>query len=130
MTRYAHYRPSVDRDLSRYISAVRVHHWVAVRYRSAVAACPPGGFGRQAELMLTDVGLTGGARDKGSDDIGGVPVQAAAGPVVPHRGPRIRVGGGLLHIAQRYPDVERGGDERVPERVRTDGLGDPGAARG
>ena len=38
--------------------------------------------------------------------------------------------GSLLDIAQRDPGVERGGDERVPERVRGDGLGDPGTARG
>ena len=36
--------------------------------------------------------------------------------------------GGLLHIAQRDPGIQRGGDERVAERVRCDGLGDPGAA--
>jgi hypothetical protein len=32
------------------------------------------------------------------------------------------VGGGFLHVAQRDPGVEGGGDERVPERVRADGL--------
>jgi hypothetical protein len=37
--------------------------------------------------------------------------------------------GSLLHIAQRHPGIQRGGDERVPERVRADGLADPGAAR-
>jgi len=31
----------------------------------------------------------------------------------------------LLHVAKRYPGVERGGDERVSECVRTHGLGDP-----
>jgi len=35
-----------------------------------------------------------------------------------------------LHVAQRNPGVQGGGDECVPERVRSDGLGDPGAARG
>ena len=38
------------------------------------------------------------------------------------------MGGSLLDIAQRDPGIERGGNERVPERVRRDGLGDPGAA--
>jgi len=37
--------------------------------------------------------------------------------------------GGLLHIAQRNPGVERRSDKCVPERVRADRLGDPGAAR-
>jgi hypothetical protein len=37
-----------------------------------------------------------------------VPVQAAAGPVVPHRGPRIGVRGGLLHVAQGHSRVGRG----------------------
>ena len=36
--------------------------------------------------------------------------------------------GGFLHVAQRDAGVERGGDERVPQGVRPDGLGDPGAA--
>jgi len=60
-------------------------------------------------------------------DVGGVPVQATAGPVVPHRGTRIGMGCGLLYVAQRHPGVERGGDERVPQRVRSDVLADPGA---
>jgi hypothetical protein len=57
-----------------------------------------------------------------------MPVQAAAGAVIPHRRPRIGVRGGLLHVPQRHPGVKRGGDERVPERVGRDGLGDPGPA--
>ena len=35
-----------------------------------------------------------------------------------------------MDIAQRNPGIERRGNERVPERVGRDGLGDPGAARG
>ena len=38
------------------------------------------------------------------------------------------MGGGFLHVAQRDPGIQRGGDERMPQRVRPDGLGDPGAA--
>ena len=30
-------------------------------------------------------------------------IQAAAGPVIPHRRPRIRVRGGLPHVPQRHP---------------------------
>jgi hypothetical protein len=36
----------------------------------------------------------------------------------------------FLDVAQGDPGVERGGDERVPQRVGRDGLGDPGAAGG
>jgi len=74
-------------------------------------------------------GLPGGTGEVGGDDIGSVPVQAAAGPVVPHGGSRVSVGSRFLNIAQRHADVETGGDERVPERVRADVLADPGAAR-
>ncbi len=77
----------------------------------------------------SDVGLPGGAGDVGGDDVGSVPVQAAAGPVVPHCGSRVCMGGGLLHVAQRHASVETGGDERVPERVRADVLAHAGAAR-
>ena len=42
--------------------------------------------------------LPGGTRDVGGDDVGRVPVQAAAGSVIPHRGARICVRGGLLHV--------------------------------
>jgi hypothetical protein len=56
-----------------------------------------------------------------------VPVQAGPRAVVAHRGARVGVGGGFLHVAQRDPGVEGGGDERVPKRVRADVLGDPGA---
>jgi hypothetical protein len=40
------------------------------------------------------------------------------------------VRGSLLDVAQRNPGIQRGGNERVPERVRRDGFGDPGAAGG
>ena len=43
------------------------------------------------------------------------------------RGARVGVRGGLLDIPQWHPGVEGGGDERVPQRVRADLLGDPGA---
>ena len=38
--------------------------------------------------------------------------------------------GSFLDVAQRHPRIERGGDERVPQRVGRDGLADPGAAGG
>ena len=62
----------------------------------------------------------------GGDDVGGVPVQAGPRAVVAHGGARVGVGGSLLHVAQRDPSVETG-DETVPQCVRADVLGDPGA---
>jgi hypothetical protein len=59
-----------------------------------------------------------------------MPVQAAAGPVIPDRGARVSVRGGFLHVTQWDPGIKRGGDERVSERVGRDGLADPGAAGG
>jgi hypothetical protein len=38
------------------------------------------------------------------------------------------MGRSLLHVAQRDAGTERGGYERVPERVGRDRLSDPGAA--
>jgi hypothetical protein len=35
-----------------------------------------------------------------------------------------------LNIPQRHPGVQRRGDERVPQRMRPDRLGDPGAVGG
>ena len=70
------------------------------------------------------LGLPGGTCDVGGDDLGGVPVQAAAGPVIPHRRPWIGVRGSFLDVTQRDPGIERGGNERMPECVRRDGLGD------
>jgi len=81
----------------------------------------PGG-GRIGWLVLP-----GGAREVGSDDVGGVSVQAGTRTVIPHRGPGISVRGGFLHIAQRHPGIQSG-DERMPERVRSDRLADVGAA--
>jgi hypothetical protein len=52
-------------------------------------------------------GLPGSAYEVGSHDVGGMLVQAAAGPVVSHRGPRVRMRGGFLDIAQRDPGIQR-----------------------
>ena len=84
---------------------------------------------RRAKLMPAGA-LPGSACEVGRDDVSGVPVQAAAAPVIPHRGPQVRMGGYLLDIAERDPGVQTGGDERVPKRVGRDELADPGAASG
>jgi hypothetical protein len=44
--------------------------------------------------------LPGGTSDIGGDDVGGVPVETAAGAVVSHGGPGISVGGGFLYVPQ------------------------------
>ena len=67
---------------------------------------PPGG------AVVGRHGLPGGTRDIRSHDVGRVPVQAAPGPVIPDRGPRISMRGSFLDVAQRHPRIERGGDER------------------
>src|ERR1700761_6488699 len=72
--------------------------------------------------------LPGGAGKVGGDDVGGVSVEATAGPVIPHSGPGVCVGGGFLDIAERDPGVQDGGDECVPQSVRSDRLADPGPA--
>jgi hypothetical protein len=41
-------------------------------------------------------------------------VEQGAGPVIAHRGARISVRSGFLHIPERDPGVQGGGDERVP----------------
>ena len=45
-----------------------------------------------------------------------------------HRGARVGVRGGLLHVAQWHPGIEGGRDERVPQCMRTYVRDDPGAA--
>jgi len=81
-----------------------------------------------AEFLPGSQFLPGGTGDVSGDDGGGVPVQGSSGPVVSHGGSGIGVRGGFLHVAQPDPGVQRRGDERVPQRVRTDRLGDTGAA--
>ena len=87
------------------------------------SAWPP-----RAARQIQERRVTGLPGDERSEDVGRVPVQAGAGPVVAHGGARVGVGCGFLHIAQRDSGVEGGGDERVPQGVRADVLGDPGAA--
>jgi hypothetical protein len=48
--------------------------------------------------------------------------------VVAHRGTRVGVRGGLLHVPQRHPGIQCSGDKGMPQGVGADVLGDPGAA--
>jgi hypothetical protein len=72
------------------------------------------------------VGSTRGAGDERGDDVGGVAIQGLASSVVAHGGARVSVAGCFLDVAQRNAGVERSGDERVPQRVRSDAVGDAG----
>ncbi len=80
----------------------------------------------QAEMCQLAGGLPGGSGDVSGGNVGGVAVQRGPGPVISHRGAWVSMGGGFLDIPQRHPGIQRRGDERVAQRVRPDGLGDPG----
>ena len=58
--------------------------------------------------------LPGNSGDVGGDDVGGMPVERGAGPVIAHRGARMSVRSGFLHVLERGPGVQGSGDERVP----------------
>ena len=60
----------------------------------------------QAEMYRLADGLSGSSGNVGRNNVGGVPVQRGAGPVIAHRGARISVGRGFLDIpaaAPRHP---------------------------
>jgi hypothetical protein len=50
------------------------------------------------------------------------------GRALAHGDAGLGVGDGLLDVSERHSGVEGRGDERVPQGVRPDGFGDPGAA--
>ena len=70
----------------------------------------------------------GGAGDEGRHDVGGVPVERYPSSVVAHCRPRVGVTCGFLDVSEWDAGVERGGDERVAQRVGSDALGDFGSA--
>jgi hypothetical protein len=51
-----------------------------------------------------------------------------ASPVIAHRGARVGVAGGLLHVTQWNAGIQSGRDEGVPQRVRSHALVDAGVA--
>src|SRR4051794_34000540 len=71
----------------------------------------------------------GGSGDERGDDVCGVSVKADAGSVVAHGGAGVGMTGGFLDVAEWYARVERGGDERMSQRVGSDALIDPCSAR-
>jgi hypothetical protein len=66
--------------------------------------------------------------DVGGHDVVGVTVETGPRTVVAHGDARVGMGGGLLHVTQWDPGIERRGDERVPKGMRDDMLDDPGTA--
>ena len=95
-----------DRFTCRFTAAARYSCAAVIVDSRGLAARRPGGTAGRC-------GLPSSARDERGDDICGVPVEAASGPVIPDRGPRISMRGSFLDVAQRHPRIERGGDERV-----------------
>jgi hypothetical protein len=75
----------------------------------------PATDGRWTELFQS-VPLPGGSGDVGGDDVGGVPVEAAADPVGPHRGSRIGVRRGFLDVAQQDGRVVSGSAGPGPDQ--------------
>jgi hypothetical protein len=57
---------------------------------------------------------------KGCNDVGGVTIEADAGPVVAHGGARVGVTRGFLDVSECDAGVERGGDERMAQGVGPD----------
>jgi hypothetical protein len=72
--------------------------------------------------------LPGCSSDIRSDNVGRMPVERGPSVVIPHGGAWISMRGGFLHITQRRPGIQGGGDECVSQRVRPDALDDPGPA--
>jgi hypothetical protein len=102
--------------------------WASSALRSVFLACLRLAGPRPGEGYWIAGVLSGGSGDVGGDDVGGVAVQRGAGPVIAHGRAWVGVGSGFLDVAQRNPGVQTDGDERMPQRVWADRLGDPGAA--
>src|SRR6516225_7467366 len=67
-------------------SAVHAHFEVAVGDQFTAVSCRLAVMAARRQSFGSR-GLSGGSSDVGGGDVGRVPVQAAAGPVIPHRGP-------------------------------------------
>ena len=70
----------------------------------------------------------GSASDEGGDDGCGVPIEGLAATVVAHRRAWVGVAGRFLHVTQRHAGIQGGGDEGVPQGVRSDSFADLGSA--
>src|SRR3954447_20042918 len=81
---------------------------------------------RSSPLRSATLALSGGAGEVRGDEVGRVPIEREACPVVAHGGARVGVRGGFVNVRKWDASVECGGDERVPQRVRPDGLVDTG----
>jgi hypothetical protein len=63
------------------------------------------------------VGSAGGAGNERGDDVGRVPIKRDPSSAVAHGGPRVGVACGFLDVSEWDAAIERGGDERVAQRV-------------
>lgn len=91
---------SVDLERIGVVQAVEIEQLTHQRQ------CITNGYERRGSTR------TGRAGNECRHDVGGVPIEAASGPVVAHRHSRIRVTRSFLDIAKWDAGVE-GGDERV-----------------
>ncbi len=92
--------------------------------RPGAASVPAISFGTACGSLGSSA-LAGGSGDEGGHDVGGVPVEAAPGPVVAHRGSRVGVTGCFLDVEKDRPhrpvtDVE----VECPAGAWCDGDGD------
>src|SRR5664279_4884656 len=62
--------------------------------------------------------LISSAAESAGQGVGGVPVEVVPGPVVAASGARVRVAGEVLHVPERNPRIQGGGDRRMPQAVR------------
>src|SRR5215472_3769239 len=99
------------------------------RTRGACCLAPPGRWVGPGGVCWWAVGcLPGGSGKVGGDDVGGVPVEAAAGTTWSASSCADRRARRLPAHPEAAPGHRGGSDERMPQRVRPDRLGDPGAA--
>ena len=73
----------------------------------------PIGSVRPLSLRTLVSGRLRGPFNKADDDVVGVTVEVAAGPVIPRRHAGVAVSRGDLHISQGNTGVQAGGDEGV-----------------
>ena len=81
------------------------------------------GAGGHADAQTTRSARRSG--DVGGHDVRGVAIEGDPSAVVAHGRARVGVTCRLLDVAKWHAGIERGGDERVAEGVRTDCFADP-----
>ncbi len=82
---------------------------------------------RRSHRTIAACGSAGGAGQERRHDFGGVAIVWSTASVVAHGRTGISVAGRLLDVAKSDPGVKCGGNEGMPEAVRTDPIGNPGS---